>query len=169
MEASKIEIKLGVDQNGFDTTQVSEEDQEMLEMRSYPQSHRACWGMYLSDRGGGAYLRCYASSRELKEMVAVYEYQAESIGEDEERDFKGVSRIRFEMEQICQELDKPEAESFEMNLEPLESEDELASEDEIIRHVIENRGAFRKLWNGGRECQCELLSYLLAFARERTN
>lgn len=139
LEASKIEIKLGVDQNGFDTTQVSEEDQEMLEMRSYPQSHRACWGMYLS-AGGGAY-RCYASSRELKEMVAQYEYKQSLLERMKREGFREFPES-FKMEQIYQELDKPETESFEMNLEPLESEDELASEDEIIRHVIENQEHF---------------------------
>ena len=77
-----------MDQNGFDTTQVSEEDQEMLEMRSYPQSHRACWGMYLS--AGVAPM--FTLPRELKEMVAVYEYK-QSLLERMKREDLGVSRI----------------------------------------------------------------------------
>ena len=139
LDASRIEIKLGVDQNGFDTTQVSKEDREVLEMRSYPQSHPACWGMYLS--AGGLAYRCYASSKELKEMVAVYKYK-QTLLERMKRDGFREFPESFEMEQIYQELDKPETEFFEMNLEPLEPEDELADEDEIIRHVIENQEHF---------------------------
>lgn len=78
MNKRKVAIELGITCSGFDTKTVSEEDRMLAEMRSYPHSHPACWGLFMTP--GGRTYRMACSSREMHSMIEEYEFEQKYRG-----------------------------------------------------------------------------------------
>lgn len=86
-------IKLGITCDGFDTSCVSTEFSQEMEMRSYPNCHKALWGIYSGTNNGRIY-RVSMSSREMHSMIEEYERQQDFLTLLQSNEYKQIDYLK---------------------------------------------------------------------------